>query len=466
MEGATSSFTRHHNTATVELAVVQVQNERKTSGKKRSRYPDEKDCGSDDDGEEGEENGTLPLSRRTRFRSDGQGGRLDGDQHHHHHLSIVQLPDEILLQVFKWMRPQELVAKVASTCKHWQAISHDPSLWKLTHLELFGCPPEMEGQKSCEIATMEQQCISALKKKARFYKPYLEDVRKAKRSHVARLLYWACEVGSLPWARGILNSLKRDRAFVNQAITTPDKVLCKPGITGLTPLSVASKKGHIHIVKELLKCIDIEHWMQVNRRTGDSYAGNITKWDALYQAARKRHKNVVQLLLNAGVADSVHPTDTKRTRSLFLILCSYGRASRMRSWVLKNGAPVADGFFKACVAGNLEMVAYLLNKGADPNGVVHSARHHERSPLNGACHAQHKEIVQLLLDNGATANWSDGRRGYTALHEAVRVGNAEIVLMLLERGADTNALTKTGKTPMAVAKKHGHAHIVELLNKF
>ncbi len=456
MEGGSchpATFTQYPTTTTVELATMVVQNER-TLGKKRSRYhADEKECDDDND-DESEENSRLPLSRRTRFKRDG-----GHHHHHHHHLSIVQLPDEIMLQVFKWMSPQELVEKVGLTCKHWQDISHDPFLWKLAHRELFGLPPEMEEQKSCEIATVEQQCIVALKKKARFYKPNIEDLREAKRSHAARLLYWACEIGSLPWARGILNVFMRDRAFVNQAITTPDKVLCKPGRKGLTPLSVASKKGHIHIVKELIKCLDLEYRMHVNQRT------YTTKWDALYQAARKGHKDVVQLLLNVGVVDSVHLVDKKRRSELFVILCSYGRASQMRSWI-RSGAPVADGFFKACAAGNLEMVAHLLNTGADPNGVVRSARHHERSPLNRACRAQHKEIVQLLLDSGANFNWSDGHHGHTALHEAVRVGNAEIVLMLLERGADTNALTKTGETPLAVAQKHGHAHIVELLNKF
>lgn len=47
--------------------------------------------------------------------------------------------------------------------------------------------------------------------------------------------------------------------------------------------------------------------------------------------------------------------------------------------------------------------------------------------------------------------------GVTALHEACRNGNKEIVAALLSKNADANKPTGTGLLPLHFAAQYGHA---------
>jgi ankyrin repeat protein len=54
--------------------------------------------------------------------------------------------------------------------------------------------------------------------------------------------------------------------------------------------------------------------------------------------------------------------------------------------------------------------------------------------------------------------------GATPLHEAAEVGHAEVVRLLLSKGADVNAKTTTGRlTPLHVAAGKGHREVAETL---
>jgi ankyrin repeat protein len=54
--------------------------------------------------------------------------------------------------------------------------------------------------------------------------------------------------------------------------------------------------------------------------------------------------------------------------------------------------------------------------------------------------------------------------GYTALHEVVAIGNADVVRLLLESGAEPDARNGEGQTPAELARKSGHAAIAETLD--
>ncbi|MFH1115319.1 MAG: ankyrin repeat domain-containing protein [Pseudomonadota bacterium] len=72
------------------------------------------------------------------------------------------------------------------------------------------------------------------------------------------------------------------------------------------------------------------------------------------------------------------------------------------------------------------------------------------------------EMVKLLLDHGADVNALPAK-GTTALMWAINRGQAEMVQLLLERGADPNAKLRDGSTLLQSAALLGCAEVVKLL---
>lgn len=79
--------------------------------------------------------------------------------------------------------------------------------------------------------------------------------------------------------------------------------------------------------------------------------------------------------------------------------------------------------------------------------------------------AQNNDLkrVESLLRKGISAAIEDSA-GYTALHYAARNGHYEVCKVLLENGADVNALTRSGHaTALHRAATQDHSEIVKLL---
>jgi len=89
------------------------------------------------------------------------------------------------------------------------------------------------------------------------------------------------------------------------------------------------------------------------------------------------------------------------------------------------------------------------------------------TPLYWASEHGHKNVVELLIAEGADVNAVNGGRfmEQTALHIAVSYGHDDIVEILLANGADVNARTYSGKTALEMAAKKGHVKIAELLRE-
>lgn len=83
-------------------------------------------------------------------------------------------------------------------------------------------------------------------------------------------------------------------------------------------------------------------------------------------------------------------------------------------------------------------------------------------PLAQACTNGNAAIVKLLLEAGADAN-AALKGGETALMLAARSGNAEAVQALLDRGADPNSRERHDQTALMWAAAEGHADVVRAL---
>lgn len=113
--------------------------------------------------------------------------------------------------------------------------------------------------------------------------------------------------------------------------------------------------------------------------------------------------------------------------------------------------------------GHLDIVALLLDRGADPN--IPAKNEYQVTPLHSACSIREYAISKLLIEHGADVN-ARQMRGVTALHSAAHIGDFAIVELLLENGADANAKMDTGQTPLMMAKEKGNRKVVSLIKNF
>ena len=116
----------------------------------------------------------------------------------------------------------------------------------------------------------------------------------------------------------------------------------------------------------------------------------------------------------------------------------------------------------AAGAGCLEVVAFLLRLGVDPDILGRG-----RTPLycvaNECASETGPEVVRALVRAGADVNACCGVTLATALHAAARRGRVEIARALLDSGAAVNARTRKGDTPLQRATNCRRNGVSQLL---
>ncbi|GJV17133.1 ankyrin repeat-containing protein ITN1-like protein [Tanacetum coccineum] len=193
---------------------------------------------------------------------------------------------------------------------------------------------------------------------------------------------------------------------------------------GVTALYSAAEKGHLEVVKELLKYSDKETLTRRSR----------LEFDPLHIAASQGHHAVVQLLLE-------HDITLCQTRSQ------------------GNATPLVTAASK----GHTAVVQELLSK--DPS-LLDIPRSNGKNALHLAARSGHVETVQILLDKDPQLARRTDKKGQTALHMAVKGASSEVVRLLLQADAAIVMLPdKSGFTALHVATRKRRAEIVnELLS--
>lgn len=102
-----------------------------------------------------------------------------------------------------------------------------------------------------------------------------------------------------------------------------------------------------------------------------------------------------------------------------------------------------------------DVARVLLENGMNPN---HMNWHHV-TLLHDMAQDGDIAKARLLLDHGADINAIDEEYRSTPLGFAARWGQREMVQLLLQRGADPNLSGASWSTPLAWARKKGHAEI-------
>ena len=103
----------------------------------------------------------------------------------------------------------------------------------------------------------------------------------------------------------------------------------------------------------------------------------------------------------------------------------------------------------ACSWGRFEIVRLLLDNGAKANGKTDSGETPLHAAANGKYGSQEDgvRVAKLLLARGVDANIRDNDER-TPLHVASGYGKLEIVRLLLDHGANVDAMDAVGQTPL------------------
>jgi ankyrin repeat protein len=128
-----------------------------------------------------------------------------------------------------------------------------------------------------------------------------------------------------------------------------------------------------------------------------------------------------------------------------------------------------DNLISAAKKGDIGKVQELLNNGCDPN-----EREYGFSALMFACERGHKDAVQLLVERGADANAKEPSQALTPLMAACSGKGfvdasskeeraLEIAKLLVQHGADVNAVGKGGQTADKFASEAGHQKVLQFL---
>jgi len=86
--------------------------------------------------------------------------------------------------------------------------------------------------------------------------------------------------------------------------------------------------------------------------------------------------------------------------------------------------------------------------------------------LRAVANGQSDRVQKLLQDPGVDANMLVGPKGMHALFMASGAGDANLVRMLLENGAEPDLKTGQGFSALGISSTYGHARIIEILLEY
>ncbi|XP_068219711.1 uncharacterized protein [Palaemon carinicauda] len=222
---------------------------------------------------------------------------------------------------------------------------------------------------------------------------------------------------------------------------------------GKTPLHYASAWGHLFIVKALL---DKGASVNIKDKVGAT---------PLHEAAREGFEDVMTVLIGRGC--DINGTDEEGNTPLH-VAGKWGQAAAVEFLIEKcakdnirnkNSLLYSDlALIRAVRTADKDHVISGMAWGGDPN----SRDKRGWTLLHHAVYKGVEEICELLLENGANVNAVDNHDRTPLLLAAYR-GNKQIMQVLLDAGADVNCQDWMGRTALHWAAKEGSIDTVQML---
>lgn len=270
--------------------------------------------------------------------------------------------------------------------------------------------------------------------------------------------------------------------FINRGF---DKA--SPDAQGLQMIHHAASNGHVDVLELLLERgaaafinarVDVDPLLHLAARgghdqavsflcTGKLFQANVNfrAWkdgcSAIHYAAQCGHAKVISVLHKSGA--NIDAVDNQGNTALFYAV--QGGHARTISLLCDYGASFNFGSCNALVEAacrvRVDIVSLLCKRGAS----VHVNVDTRVSPLIEATKLGNTEVVRILLHYGAEVEVRSTTVYWTPLHIAANRNYKEILGLLLEKGADRQALTMDGKTAWALAQEVGNGEICQILGR-
>lgn len=296
-----------------------------------------------------------------------------------------------------------------------------PLHWAASGVNGFG--KEVDLVEFADILIAHGADVNRKTSEGRSYKTPLNYAAASNNLPVARLLIArGADVegkGSSPLSSAGVNG---DFVEMAQLLVENGARVNTPSPTGWYPLMTAAGRGNIKVTKYLLT------------RGADPNAADRAGFTALYSAAGSDYSaTTVEALLSSGA--------NPNAKSIQGLTALHQAASQ----------------------GAIKVIELLLACKAD----VNASDNQSYTPLHGAIsygkNDTRKAVVETLLKSGANVNAKTSRDGETPIHKAVANRDIEIVKLLIEHGADVNAISKSGVTSLYFARNS--SNISELLKE-
>ncbi|NXS61765.1 AKD1B protein, partial [Brachypteracias leptosomus] len=227
--------------------------------------------------------------------------------------------------------------------------------------------------------------------------------------------------------------------------------LNKPDGKGKKPFLLASEKGHVDMINNL---ITLKLFTSEKDKEGNT---------ALHLAAKNGHNEVVEILLQQW--EEINDLNQNGETPFYLSV--EGGHEKCAELLLEAGSDInvltqnnSSALQIAIQNGHLSLVPFLIDKNID----LVAKPEQKNSPLHLAVINNHPPVVKSLLDADHDIN-SLNHRQETPLHLAADLGNVELVEVLLKAGCDLKTVDKHGKSALAVASRSSHALIVDMIIK-
>jgi len=216
-------------------------------------------------------------------------------------------------------------------------------------------------------------------------------------------------------------------------------------------LFAAAEDGDVAAVRELLaEGVDPDAWN----------AGHAA---AIHLAAYGKHTEVVRALLEGGADVDLQEEGLGATA---LLKSLHARDPETARLLIEHGADVTlagGGYAPLIVAASKSdraMLELLIEHGAVARARDES---HVVRALHGAARGGRSDIVEALLSAGVPVDL--GLPGFTAFMQATWKGQLATARLLLAAGADPDAVSVTGMTPLAYARSEDRAEVVAWLEE-